>query len=201
MRVARIEDVSACYLIPARGGSKRIPNKNVQEIDGVPLIEWACTEVANVKVYCSTDSPDIADKAVGATILDRPKELAQDDTSSWDVLDYHYRRGELPHDIICLRQCTSPFLGCEAAGKAMWLCAQTNMVVTTGRHFINDISAQKTGGIYAVPKDMIISGEYRVSTNWLILGVTELEAIDIDTWDDLIRAREMWDNFKKRGGK
>ncbi|MEF8789164.1 MAG: acylneuraminate cytidylyltransferase family protein [Haloarculaceae archaeon] len=73
-------------LIPARGGSKGIPNKNVRPLDGKPLVGWA-VDVARAtdavdRVVVSTDDERIASVAreFGAEVLDRPPELARDDS-------------------------------------------------------------------------------------------------------------------------
>lgn len=79
-------------LIPARGGSKGLPGKNVRRLAGLPLLEHSvrlaalCPEIGHAVV--STDSADIAEvaRAAGAEVLDRPAELAQDDTPMLPVL-------------------------------------------------------------------------------------------------------------------
>ncbi|MBQ26680.1 MAG: acylneuraminate cytidylyltransferase [Nitrospiraceae bacterium] len=80
-------------IIPARGGSKGLPGKNIRPFIGLPLIAHsillaqACAEVERIVV--STDAPEIADVArkFGAEVpFMRPAELAQDETPLWPVL-------------------------------------------------------------------------------------------------------------------
>ena len=80
-------------LIPARGGSKGLPGKNVRSFAGLPLIAHSillarmCPEIHRTVV--STDSQEIAEIAVahGAEVpFMRPAELAQDDTAMWPVV-------------------------------------------------------------------------------------------------------------------
>ena len=105
-------------IIPARGGSKGIPRKNLVDLCGKPLIAWTI-EAAKAaesidKVYVSTEDIDIAATAAsyGADIIDRPKDLAADHTSSEDVL-YHAiaaleaQNGTQPEAFVFM-QCTSP---------------------------------------------------------------------------------------------
>ena len=81
-------------VIPARGGSKGLPGKNLRTLAGLPLIEHSlrlaalCPEISQTVV--STDSPDIAARvrAVGGEVLDRPASLAQDDTPMLPVLQH-----------------------------------------------------------------------------------------------------------------
>tara|TARA_B110000240_G_C13512425_1_gene460544 strand:+ start:1538 stop:2254 length:717 start_codon:yes stop_codon:yes gene_type:complete len=57
-------DLNIIAIIPARGGSKRIPNKNIIDFCGKPMISWCIEELLSIKeinsVYVSTDSPEIA---------------------------------------------------------------------------------------------------------------------------------------------
>lgn len=106
-------------VIPARGGSKGIPNKNRKPISGKPLIGWTiehatrCSKIDRTIV--STDCPHIAEIAnqYGAeTPFIRPAELAEDTTATEPVilhlLDWlQEHEGYIP-DLIILLQCTSP---------------------------------------------------------------------------------------------
>ncbi|MZP67337.1 MAG: acylneuraminate cytidylyltransferase family protein [Bacteroidales bacterium] len=106
-------------LIPARGGSKGVPGKNIKLLAGRPLIEY--TIAAAVKselltdIVVSTDSPDIAriaEKAGAEVPFMRPITLASDTTSTIDVivhaLDCLNKSGK-EYDAVCLLQPTCPF--------------------------------------------------------------------------------------------
>lgn len=106
-------------LIPARGGSKSIPDKNIAQVGGKPLIAWtiraACAAPGIERVVVSTDSPRIAQVAIeyGAEVpFLRPAELAQDDTPSMDVLvhaiDWLDQNQNYQPDYVALLQPTSP---------------------------------------------------------------------------------------------
>ena len=106
-------------LIPARGGSKRLPGKNIRLLGGKPLVIWSIDVVKNLTEICdilvSTDDPRIAYvcRDAGATTpWLRPSYLATDTSSSVDVaihaLDwYEAEKGEV--DGLLLLQPTSPF--------------------------------------------------------------------------------------------
>jgi len=104
-------------IIPARGGSKRLPGKNIKILNGKPLlahsIEFAQNSEYINKLVVSTDDPNIADvaKQYGAEIIMRPAELAQDTTKTAPVLlhavDELEKDGYKP-DIIILLQATCP---------------------------------------------------------------------------------------------
>jgi len=111
---------NAIAIIPARGGSKRIPKKNIKDFHGKPLIAYSI-EVAlksNLfeKVIVTTDDEEIAKiaKEYGADIpFIRPKELSDDFTGTTDVVnhavDFLENQGE-SYEYICTIYATAPFL-------------------------------------------------------------------------------------------
>ena len=106
-------------VIPARGGSKGVPGKNIKMLAGKPLISYTITAAVESgvfkKVIVSTDSREIADIAVqcGAEVpFLRPKEISGDLTSSDDVILHalsYYRENGIKFDEVCKLQPTSPF--------------------------------------------------------------------------------------------
>jgi len=80
-------------VIPARGGSTRIPRKNLRLFNGRPMIEWslaACQEIAEVdEIVVSTEDPEISRiaRSSGATqIIDRPADLASNTAGTAPVV-------------------------------------------------------------------------------------------------------------------
>lgn len=111
-------------IIPARGGSKGVPQKNLRLLHGKPLvqiaIETALAVPAVSEVVVSTDSEAIAEVAIraGATVVARPPELSCDLASSESAVLHVLetllsQRGEVLPDLICLYQCTSPLTSPE----------------------------------------------------------------------------------------
>ena len=104
-------------IIPARGGSERIQNKNIVPLAGKPLIAYTIEQAKSSKmvsrVIVSTDDDKIAkvSKEYGAEVIMRPSELATATSPSEDalfhVLGYLKERSETP-DLIVFLQCTSP---------------------------------------------------------------------------------------------
>lgn len=119
-------------IIPARGGSKGIPNKNIALVGGQPLIHWtiaAARAAASIqRVVVTTDSPLIAEIArqCGAeTPFLRPPELAQDETPGLDPILHAVRwlaehEGYKPPWVMCL-QPTSPLRSAEDIEAAVEL--------------------------------------------------------------------------------
>ena len=118
-------------LITARGGSKRIPNKNIKNLCGKPLIEWSLSTLKGIDNICdilvSTDNESIAElssKAGAMVPWLRPKHLAEDSSSSVDVSIhaltwYQKHHGDI--DGLLLIQPTSPFRTKETILKGIEL--------------------------------------------------------------------------------
>jgi len=106
-------------IVPARSGSKGVPNKNLQPVGGVPLVVRAVHAArsarALTRVFVSTDSEPIAALArqAGAEVIDRPSDLSGDEASSESALlhalDVLQARGEQEPDVVVMVQCTAPF--------------------------------------------------------------------------------------------
>lgn len=109
-------------IIPARGGSKGVPRKNIREVGGKPLIYWAIKAATDsgvvTRLVVSTDDDDIASVAeqYGAEVVMRPAELASDtattESAMIHVIETLEQNGYTP-DYVSLIQCTSPFLDGE----------------------------------------------------------------------------------------
>ena len=124
-------------LIPARGGSKRLPGKNIRPLGGKPLISWSIDVAKDSADICdilvSTDDPAIAEVSCAAGALVpwlRPTELASDTASSVDValhaLDwYEEQRGAV--DGLLLLQPTSPSRKSSSLLNAMELFREHGM--------------------------------------------------------------------------
>ena len=103
-------------IIPARGGSKSIPRKNIVNFCGKPLIAWSIEQAAKCRridsVYVSTDDAEIADVslAYGAKVICRPEELATDTASSESALIHAISEIEKEQRIetVAFLQATSP---------------------------------------------------------------------------------------------
>jgi CMP-N,N'-diacetyllegionaminic acid synthase len=116
-------------IIPARGGSKGIPSKNIKELDGMPLIAYTIKAALNsnlTHVIVSTDSQTIADIAIsyGANVpFLRPDNLATDTASSMPVAIHGLlemeKLYECQYDAVMLLQPTTPFRTTEDINNAI----------------------------------------------------------------------------------
>ncbi|MDX1912528.1 MAG: acylneuraminate cytidylyltransferase family protein [Saprospiraceae bacterium] len=111
-------------VIPARGGSKGIPLKNIRLLGGKPLLLYTL-EAAFAsrldRVIVSTDHPDIAQVAheAGAEVLIRPAELSDDHSPTLPVLQHALRYAGSDYQAVVTLQPTSPFRTAEHINTAL----------------------------------------------------------------------------------
>jgi N-acylneuraminate cytidylyltransferase len=111
---------SRVAIIPARGGSKRIPRKNIREFCGKPMIAWSIEAALRSgcfdRVIVSTDDDEIAavsEKFGAETPFRRPAELSDDYTATRPVINHSIEQIEILYgrpDYICCIYATAPLL-------------------------------------------------------------------------------------------
>ncbi len=123
-------------VIPARGGSKRIPRKNIKEFCGKPMIAWSIEAAIESglfdRVVVSTDDAEIAVIAeqYGAQVpFVRPTSLADDHTGTIPVVSHTiqwFRDQGLPPDQVCCLYATAPFVRAVDIQRGLDLLTSTN---------------------------------------------------------------------------
>ena len=118
-------------IVPARGGSKGIPHKNIKPLNGKPLIYYtldvARSIVRDEDICVSTDDLEIIQKVedYGLKVpFVRPAEFATDTAGTYEVLLHalnHYEQQNIHYDVILLLQTTSPFRKAEHVKEAISL--------------------------------------------------------------------------------
>lgn len=124
----------------ARGGSKGLPQKNIKMLGNLPLIahsiKVAKDEGSISEIFVSTDCPDIAAiaKQFGASIIERPSELASDTVSEWLAWQHGVRQVERTHgkfDTFISLPATSPLRSVEDVRRCLAaLNSETDLVIT-----------------------------------------------------------------------
>jgi CMP-N-acetylneuraminic acid synthetase len=110
-------------IIPARGGSKGVPRKNIRPICGFPLIAWTIQAARGSRMLertiVSTEDDEIGRVAAsfGAEVWPRPPELARDDTTTLAVLQ-HVLEG-IPADVVVVLQATSPIRDADLIDRCL----------------------------------------------------------------------------------
>ncbi len=133
-------------IVPARGGSKRIPRKNIKPFCGKPMIAWSIEAAQQShcfdRIIVSTDDTEIAEVAgrYGAEApFVRPAELADDHTGTSAVvrhaIEWLRQNGDEPTEVCCI-YATAPFLQASdlSSGLAMLLSAECDFVFSLTRY-------------------------------------------------------------------
>jgi CMP-N,N'-diacetyllegionaminic acid synthase len=124
-------------IIPARGGSKGLPRKNILPLLGKPLIVWTIEQAKKSKyldrIIVSTEDEEImkVSKSFSAEVLQRPKDLAQDNTPTSDVIIHVIETLEkegYKYDFIVLLEPTSPLRKDDDIDNAIKIIVDTNSI-------------------------------------------------------------------------
>lgn len=138
-----IDNKKILAIVPARGGSKRLPRKNVLPLAGKPLIAWTI-EVAQKSRYLdilcvSTDDNEIAAvaKKFGAEVpFLRPPEISGDNASTYDAvmhaLEYYEKNRKIPFDYVVLLQPTSPLRSSADIDESIRRCTKPDIKSIVG---------------------------------------------------------------------
>lgn len=216
-------------VILARGGSKGIPNKNIIDVDGKPLISYSINASLNSNVdetWVSTDSKQIAivSEGYGAKVLDRPAELATDTSSSDDSL-VHFA-SKVDFDILLFIQPTSPLINSEYinSGIDMMKSGKYDSVFTGykrewdavwdkngnpigwniyKRPRRQDVEEQwiEDGMFYMTKREHLLASKLRYSGNMGIVKIHQKDSLEVDTLEDLDFIREIIINRRNNENK
>lgn len=130
-------------IIPARSGSKGIPNKNLQEILGKSLVEIAIGTALSTgvfhKVFLSSDDPEILEKGkqLGIVSSQRPEELAGDNSRASDVVKHiisTFGDEIAQDDVIVYLQPTSPFNTATTTKELINQCLEFDEPIFTAKN-------------------------------------------------------------------
>jgi CMP-N,N'-diacetyllegionaminic acid synthase len=118
-------------IIPARGGSKRLPRKNVLDLNGKPLVAWSIEAGLSSKyidkVVVTSDDAEILSIAeyYGALSINRPAELSNDTATTFDAIKHTIENLE-KYDHVILLQATSPLRNEKHIDEAIELLENKN---------------------------------------------------------------------------
>ena len=130
------------FVIPARGGSKGVPRKNLAKVGGIPLVAravWTALKALDSSPYqgrviCSTDDEAIAEAARrwGAEVpFIRPAGLATDEASSLDVVVHAIRECGATKGTVVVLQPTSPFVSVDDVLRGLQIHAESGRPIVS----------------------------------------------------------------------
>lgn len=184
-------------IIPARGGSKRLPGKNIKLLCGKPMIAYSIEEAKKSeyidKVVVTSDSKEIlaVSKSYGATVIKRPDELAQDDTATIDVIKHAVRYLGFKM-IIVLLQPTSPLRTVKDIDKCINFYRQYDFETVVTVKEIAPHTFYPNGAVY------VFTDNIWANSAGLVLMKAE-DSIDIDTKLDFEIAEKILNDRSRRG--
>ena len=201
-------------LIPARKGSKGIPNKNIINLSGKPLIHYAIQASKQSIVeetWVSSDSDKILNisKKLGAKTIKRPKEISGDNASSESALIHFAEKVEF--DILVFIQCTSPLVKPQDINRGIEKMKNFDSIISvteTHHMFWNakgplyDINNRErrqdsikryleTGSFYITSKKNLMKSQNRLSGKIGFVEIPKHRSIEIDNINDLKTAELM----------
>lgn len=212
-----LERMKVVTLIPARGGSKGIPRKNIIELCDKPLLSYAIQESIksiSSETWVSTDDDEISDISTfyGARVIKRPDEISVDSSTSESAL-LHFVEKVNNFDILVFLQATCPFIEASDIDKAVKLIGEYDSVISVSKfdQFLwrektpmYDIHNRKrrqnreqiyveTGSMFVTTKEGLLNSHNRISGKIGFVEVPKWRSVDIDTFDDLELARKLMD--------
>lgn len=200
-------------VIPARAGSKTIPNKNIRIINGKPMVYYAINNAKKSKyitdVIVTTDSPEIKiiSKQMEVRIKDRAPYLS-DDKTTLDSVVFDAIPKDKKWDYIVTMQPTSPTLNVETLDKALEYAINhdfdTVISVVNRPHlswtekngkivpnYIERLNRQYLPpnyletGAFVISKYSVVGPDSRIGDNVSVFEISDDEAIDVDSFEDL----------------
>lgn len=200
-------------VIPARAGSKGIPNKNIRLLNGKPLIYYAIKNAIDSKfineIVVSTDSKEIEiiAKQMGVKVKWRNSNLCGDDVTLDSVIYDVVKDGE--YDYVVTMQPTSPTLKYTTLDSAIKYAYENGMDTVISAinkphlswgidkngdkkpNYLERLNRQYLPpcffetGAFVISKHSIVTNETRIGIHTDVYEISEEEAIDIDTFSDL----------------
>ncbi|MFC7140330.1 cytidylyltransferase domain-containing protein [Halosimplex aquaticum] len=204
-------------IVPARGGSKGIPRKNLRELGDRPLVAHAITTSKEShivdKTILTTDNKEIAQigRQYGVDqVVKRPEELASDETPLAPVIKHAFGCVDGDFEYVLCFQPTTPLVASSSIDEALRSTVDTDpdsliFVRDSTHHYWREtgesyesLSRKRKNrqwmdpiyeeiGVFISHKDLVIEGQ-RVGTNPSFYEVSQQEGIDIDTYQDWILA-------------
>lgn len=182
-------------IIPARGGSRRIPGKNIKPFFGKPIIQYTI-EKANASglfsdIVVSTDSEEIAQvvRHHGAHVHMRPAEYGKDEVGTQEVARQYVRTLANYPLMVCVIYATAPLMRIEDLHRGYELMVHTN------RDFVFSVQAsplQDAGQFYWSWTPRLLDGSPLVGDRTGLIPIPKGHVCDINTMADWYEAERLF---------
>jgi len=206
-------------LVPMKGHSERVPNKNLRNFNGRPLCQWILNTLSHTpevdEIVVNTDSGRLADetRAFNATVLNRPQRLRGDHVSMNKIILHDV--AETDGDLYLQTHCTNPLLCSDTISEALSMFKesdcdsifsvtplQTRLWDEDGvpiNHQRDELKRtqdlpplyEENSNLYLFTNKSIKRCENRIGNNPTMYPMDEREAIDIDEPIDFMIAEKL----------
>ena len=181
-------------LIPARGGSRRVPRKNLKPLAGRPLIEWTIEAAKRSawldEIAVSTEDDEIHRVAVenGIAVIRRPYHLAGDTANIYDAIRHALGRMQGNFTHVCLLHPTSPLRSVVDSDGCCALSSETgaDAVVSCA---VGDVVPN--GAVYVGKREWILSGGNFDAPGHVRWDMPTERSIDINLPEDFAVAERL----------
>ena len=183
-------------IIAARGGSKRLPRKNIYPIWGKPMLSWAIAAAQQSKyvteVWVTTEDPEIKQVALscGAKVHDRDAKLSEDHIYKMHAIRdcYEHIPGKNGNEIVISLQANSPQITSEILDDAIGIFLQydRNELISVGPDLMQNAAFRIMKGAYTTQRDL--------STK---CGVYVCDLQDVHTIEDVRSIEEKDENNRR----
>ena len=198
-------------IIPARGGSKRIPKKNLLDLNGKSLLYYSIKTSLNITndVYVSTEDKEIKkfSESMNVNVIDRPERLAADESKTEDVVKHFLEEVDMNgDDLFCVVQPTSPLLHFNSILDGMELMEEYDSVISVLKDVAyfwdsngkpinfklgerkrtqeHDCWFRENGAFYITTKDNFLKKNILQNGNVGFVVMDKISSLDIDDYED-----------------
>ena len=181
-------------LIPARGGSRRVPRKNLKQLAGRPLIEWtieAAKQSAWLDVIAVTTEDDEIHKVAvenGVSVIRRPMVLASDTANIYDAIRHAISRMQGNFTHVCLLRPTSPLRTFADIDGCCALATETGADAVVS--YAED-GAVPNGAVYVGKRDWILAAGNFDAPGHARYDMPANRSIDINLPEDFAAAERL----------
>lgn len=183
-------------LIPARGGSKRLPRKNILPLAGKPMICYTIEAALGCKsidkVFVSTEDPEIKEVSLkcGAEVIDRPVELSGDFVSTMEVVSHSLAVFSIKPCYLIILQPTSPLRTGNHIKECITLFFKSSVYKSAVSVKRVNGGYLPNGAIYLVKTNAYIDAQKLLPDPVYEYKMDSISSIDVDTMEDFKKAKE-----------
>ena len=193
--------MSVIAIIPARGGSRRIPGKNKKAFKGKPIIVYSIEEAKKTalfdEIYVSTDDSDIAYIAMmnGAKVWERDPAYCDNAVGTQDVVrEFLLGIGADDDDLVCCIYATAPLMWCFDITQGHWVVRKHPEV--SFAFSVGDKPLQDAGQFYWGRAEAFKLAWPLVSIRSRMIYVDDNRVCDINTMKDWNKALKMYEALR-----